>query len=64
MEAGTYPVSVTIDLSDKYAYVANFGSNNVLAYTIDASTGVLTSVGSPVASGTGPGSITVAGSIQ
>jgi 6-phosphogluconolactonase (cycloisomerase 2 family) len=44
--------------------VANNASHDVSAYTINASTGALTSVGSPVAAGTHPASVTVAGSIQ
>ncbi len=62
--AGTSPYSVAVDPSGKFAYVANNGSDNVSAYAIDASTGALTRVGSPVAAGTAPYSITVAGSIH
>ncbi len=37
----------------QFAYVANYGSNNVSAYTINASTGALTQVtGSPFGAGT------------
>ena len=43
----------------RFAYVANSGSNDVSAYTINASTGGLTSVGAPVAAGTNPYSVTV-----
>lgn len=43
-----------------FAYVANFGSNDVSAYTIDAATGALTPIpGSPFAAGTGPTSVAV-----
>ena len=38
-----------------FAYVANYGSNNVSAYTINATSGALTPVaGSPFAAGTNP----------
>jgi len=42
------------------AYVANYGSNNISQYTIDATTGALTSKAVPtVTSGAGPTSVTV-----
>jgi len=40
---------VTIDPSGRYAYVANAGSDNVTQYSIDASTGALTSLGNAAA---------------
>src|SRR5712692_5008509 len=44
----------------KFAYVANAGSNNVSAYTIDSTTGVLSPVpGSPFAAGSEPLSVAV-----
>ncbi len=43
--AGTGPVSVAVDPSGKFAYVANADSNNVSMYTIDATTGALTLIG-------------------
>jgi DNA-binding beta-propeller fold protein YncE len=43
--AGTRPRSVTVDLSERFAYVANFASNNISAFTIDASTGGADGVG-------------------
>ena len=42
-----------------FAYVANQGSDNVSAYTINATTGALTSVGAAVAAGIGPSSVSV-----
>ncbi|RFC36553.1 MAG: Lactonase, 7-bladed beta-propeller [Candidatus Nitrotoga sp. LAW] len=43
-----------------FAYVANQGSNNVSAYTIDAGTGTLTPVaGSPFTAGMAPTSVTI-----
>jgi len=56
--AGTYPASVAVDPSGKFAYVANFGSNDVSMYTIDGATGALTSTGT-IAAGTGPASVAV-----
>jgi 6-phosphogluconolactonase (cycloisomerase 2 family) len=50
---------VTVDPSGRFAYVTNFGSNNVSAYTISRTTGALTAIGSPVAAGTNPLSVTV-----
>ena len=42
--AGTGPVSVAVDPSGKFAYVANFNSKDVSAYTINAATGALTQI--------------------
>ena len=50
-----YPLSYP---GGTFAYVANFGSNNVLAYSINATTGALTPVtGSPFTAGSGPNSV-------
>jgi len=58
--AGTGPLSVTVDPSDRFVYVANFSSNNVSAYTIVATSGALTAVaGSPFAATPSPRSVTV-----
>jgi 6-phosphogluconolactonase len=46
-------------LRAEFAYVANFGSNNVSGYTIDPSTGALTPIGSPFAAGSFPHSVAV-----
>jgi DNA-binding beta-propeller fold protein YncE len=43
-----YPYSVTVEPSGRFAYVANYQSE-VSAYTISASTGALTSIGSTAA---------------
>jgi len=56
--AGTNPLSVVVDPSGKFAYVANFNSNDVSMYTINATTGALTSVGT-IAAGMSPTSIAV-----
>ena len=53
--AGTGPGSVTVDPTGKFAYVANCGSDDVSAYTIDSTTGALTQIlcggGLPVCNG-------------
>ena len=64
MAAGSGPFSVSVDPSGKFAYVANSGSNDVSAYTINATTGALTPIGAVVAAGTGPRSVTTTGTIQ
>ena len=56
--AGTGPVSVVVDPSGKFDYVANFTSNDVSMYTIDVTTGALTPIGT-IAAGTGPVSVVV-----
>src|SRR6266487_2374302 len=44
----------------KFAYVANFGSDNVSAYTINTNTGALAAIaGSPFAAGANPVSVSV-----
>ena len=54
--AGTTPVSVNVDPSGAYVYVANSGGG-VSTYSINTATGALTPVGSTV-TGTGPTSVT------
>ena len=65
--AGTGPVSVAVDPSGKFAYVANFNSKDVSAYTINAATGALTQIpcaefagciGSNFQAGNGPRAVT------
>jgi 6-phosphogluconolactonase (cycloisomerase 2 family) len=56
---GASPRSVTVDPTGRFAYAANFGTDNVSAYTINALTGALTSVGAAVAAGDGSNSVTV-----
>jgi hypothetical protein len=60
------PHSVTVVQSSsvgEFAYVANTGSNNISAYTIDSSTGALTEISgsseSPFSAGTNPSSVTI-----
>jgi 6-phosphogluconolactonase (cycloisomerase 2 family) len=50
---------VTVDPTGRFAYVANFGSDDVTAFRIDQATGALTEVGTEVAAGDEPGSMTV-----
>src|SRR5258708_9635896 len=57
--AGTGPVSVSVDPSGKFAYVANFSSGNLSAFSLNATPGALTAVGSPVAAGATPLSLTL-----
>jgi 6-phosphogluconolactonase len=58
-KSGARPFFVTVDPSGKFAYVANYGSGDVSAYTIDA-TGALTAVtGSPFGAGAAPYSVSV-----
>jgi DNA-binding beta-propeller fold protein YncE len=63
--AGTDAYSITVDASGKFAYVANFGSANVSAYAINATTGALTALASsPIAAGIQPISIVTTRTIQ
>src|SRR3989339_1612826 len=55
---GAYPALITIDPSGKFAYVANWGSNDISVYRIDAATGALTA-GTTVAAAVKPASIGV-----
>ena len=55
LSTGTTPVTYT----PRFAYVSNEHSNDVSAYTINTSTGDLTSIGPNVAAGTTPFSVTV-----
>ena len=49
---------MAVDPSGKFAYVSNYGSDNVSAYTIDASNGALKQVkGSPFGAAAGPCSV-------
>jgi 6-phosphogluconolactonase len=56
--AGTGPVSVAVDPSGKFAYVANSGSNDVSMYTVNGTTGSLTLIG-VIAAGLSPASIAI-----
>jgi YVTN family beta-propeller protein len=47
-----------VDSAGKFAYVTNFESNDVSMYTIDATTGALTPIGT-IAAGQSPTSIAI-----
>jgi 6-phosphogluconolactonase (cycloisomerase 2 family) len=56
--AGTFPVSIALDPSGQFAYVANDTSNDISVYAVNA--GVLTPVShSPFAAGNQPHSIAI-----
>jgi len=55
--AGSGPRSLTVEPTGKFIYVANMFVNNVSAYSVNATTGALTSLGAPVPSGSTPFSI-------
>jgi 6-phosphogluconolactonase (cycloisomerase 2 family) len=57
--AGSNPKSVTVEPSGRFAYVANADSGNVSVFSINATTGTLTSIGAPVPAGDEPRSITI-----
>jgi 6-phosphogluconolactonase len=57
--ADNLPISLAIDPTGQFLYAVNFNSNDVSAYTVDAS-GTLTPVaGSPFAAGAQPHSIAI-----
>jgi 6-phosphogluconolactonase len=57
---GSGPISVAVDPSGKFAYVANNFSNNVSGFTIDSTTGALTEItGSPFTPVSQPTSVAV-----
>jgi 6-phosphogluconolactonase (cycloisomerase 2 family) len=58
--AGDSPRSVAVDPSGRFAYVANYGSANVSAYAINATSGALTALaGSQFTVGANPSSVSV-----
>ncbi len=62
--AGTGPFAVTVDSALEFVYVANFTSNNISAFSLNSTTGVLTpliaATGNPFPTETNPASIVVA----
>ncbi len=56
---GQSPVAAVVDPNGTYLYVANNASNTVSIFTIDQSTGALSSAGLPVATGNGPFAVLV-----
>jgi 6-phosphogluconolactonase (cycloisomerase 2 family) len=61
--AGDGPRSVTIHPSGRFAYVANYNSNDILVYAISQTTGALT-LRTTVSAGTCPISVTTCGVMQ
>jgi 6-phosphogluconolactonase (cycloisomerase 2 family) len=58
--AGWNPVAITLDPLGRFVYMANYGSNDVSAYAIEAATGSVAAVsGSPFAAGGNPNSLAV-----
>ena len=56
--AGTGSVPIAIDQSGRFAYIGNFASNDISAYSLDRSTGTLTTIGTFPA-GTAPGALAI-----
>lgn len=54
---GTQPVAMLQALNGRFLYVANKGSNNVSAYSVDGSGGLTAVSGSPFTAGTGPSAL-------
>jgi 6-phosphogluconolactonase (cycloisomerase 2 family) len=58
VSTGTIPVSITVDPSKQFAYVANEFSNSISIYTIDPTYGTLAASATPtVTVGTNPSSV-------
>ena len=55
---GTLPYAITVDPTGNFAYVANYTSGTISAYTINQTTGALTTVASYTAGG-GPSSVAI-----
>ena len=51
------PISVAVDLSGRFVYVANAGSNNVSAYRLDDNGSLIPVPGSPFPVGNEPESV-------
>ena len=52
---GTQPVSLAVDTSGKYLYIADLAGSEVFAYSLDPNTGIPTQVtGSPFKAGSAP----------
>lgn len=59
LATGVTPISLSIDPSGRFAYVANRGSSTVSSFSINPSTGLLSANGPALATGTSPRSISV-----
>ena len=62
--AGGNPFSVTVDPTGRFAYVANAGSDDVSAYTINPTTGALTLVGTAAGTGANVFDVATTGTIH
>lgn len=63
--AGTGPVTIAVDPSGAFAYVANFSSSNLSVFTVDLTTGVLSpATPATVPAGTSPNSVIVTGTVH
>jgi YVTN family beta-propeller protein len=55
---GTYPISIAVNPTGTFAYVANYSSNTVSMYAINTTTGILTALSTPtVATGSQPSGV-------
>ena len=59
--SGRNPTALAMDAAGSFLLCVNSGSNSVSVYSVSASTGVLTAMGSPAATGIAPQGITVTG---
>ena len=60
ISAGTNPISVTVDPTGRFVYVANYSSNTVSQYSINQTTGQLAALSTAtISAGTNPYSVTV-----
>lgn len=57
---GSQPIAAIVDPSGKYLYSADFGGNDISAFTIDGSSGALTAIGgSPFAASPNPDNLAI-----
>jgi len=58
--AGAFPISIVLDPSGLFAYVANDSSNDISVYAVEPTTGAMTAVShSPFPAGNEPRSIVI-----
>jgi 6-phosphogluconolactonase (cycloisomerase 2 family) len=57
--ASGQPTKIAVEPGGKYVYVLHVVSNEISGYSIDATTGALTSVGMPLATGTDPEALAI-----
>ena len=58
-DAGSIPRSITLSPSGRFAYAANDFTDELSVFSVDASTGVISSVGMSIATGTTPQGVTI-----